>query len=378
MYTTKWEALDANISRLGFGCMRLPTNAQGNINEEEAQKLIDYAYKNGVNYFDTAHYYHGGESQLFIGKALLKYPRESFYLATKLPLWDCSSLQKAEEIFAQQLANCQVNYFDFYLLHAMDEEKWQQTLNLKILDKLLEYKKAGKIKQLGFSFHGQHETFYKMLDYCDWDFVQIQINYIDDKLQDSRALYARLEEKGIPCIVMEPVRGGFLANLPPAATQNIASEAFGKYSPAGWALRWCQSLGNAAIILSGMSLLSQVEENVKLFSSAPPLSVAEAKMLEEIRDYILSMKTVPCTHCGYCMDCPFGVNIPEVFTLYNKFELFKNPFESSWQYAALPEEQKVGSCTACGKCKKMCPQNIDIPAQLQLAGNALKMEQPAE
>lgn len=274
----KFEKLGVSPSLLGFGCMRFPQNTDGTINEKEAQKLLDTAIKAGVNYIDTAYPYHNGESEPFLGRTLKKYPRESFYLATKLPMWDIKTSEDVKKIFYKQLERLQTDYVDFYLIHCLDKEKWQQVLDLGVIPFLEDMKQQGKIRFLGFSFHDDFDTFKKILTYRDWDFCQIQYNYIDTEIQAGDRGYELTEELGIPLVIMEPVKGGALASLP----QEI-SVRFTDFDPlcslASWALRWVASKPNVKVVLSGMSTMEQVKDNLDTFTDFTPLSLQEKKWL---------------------------------------------------------------------------------------------------
>ena len=366
MTVKKVDIAGRQVSRLGFGCMRLPLTEDGKINREEAGRMIDRAYQAGVNYYDTAYGYHNRESQLFIGEALKKYPRDSFYLATKLPVWLCGGTQEGvKEKFLEQLEACQVDFFDFYLVHSMDQARYDDFLKSNAYAYLAEQKKAGKIGLLGFSYHGDYDTFVTLLDNYEWDFVQIQINYIDDVMTKAGLLYEQLCKRGIPCVVMEPIRGGALANPPQVAVDEM-NKLGTELSPAAWALRWCADKDNMKIILSGMNTMEQVEDNLRTFSEYPTkLDDNERAMLDRARDLIMAVKTVPCTGCGYCMDCPFGVDIPEVFAIFNQYKLFKNNFRTKVNYTNLANNSHdVSLCARCGACSPLCPQSIDIPERL--------------
>jgi len=360
------KRLGVEISQLGFGAMRLPTLETGKIDWEQSAKLVDRAYEAGVNYFDTAPPYHGGESQIFLGETLKKYPRESYHYATKLPVWIIKSKQHMEDIFNEQLVNSCVDYFDFYMIHGLGEDRNKLVKQYDIYEFLLEQKKTGRIKFLGFSYHGNFEAFKYLFDNYKWDFAMIQYNYVDDVLMQMNEFYDLMKERDIPCMVMEPVRGGFLANPPQAALDEMQKFEGDKYSPAGWALRWCRDKSNVAVTLSGMSNMEQVEENIRNFAQSPDkLTDAEHALLTRARDIMLNIKTIPCTYCDYCMDCPAGVNIPRVFEVYNQFRLFPNEFRAGVNYGKLVRDGKgFNSCTKCGICSPLCPQNIDIPARL--------------
>lgn len=362
MYSTPAK-LGVKLSRLGFGCMRLPILESGKIDRKLAAEMVDKAYKSGVNYFDTAYGYHDGESELFLGETMPRYPRESFYLADKLPTWLLQTEADPERLFNEQLGKLGVDYIDFYLLHSLDKDRWPAVKATKAYELLQEKKKEGKIRFLGFSYHGDFDTFCEIIDQREWDFVQIQINYLDYTMSDAKAYHDKLSAKGIPCVVMEPVRGGFLAGLPDSA--RAVQKAVNGDSAAAWALRWCMDMENMPVILSGMSTMAQVEENLDIFSRERPLSGAERKAIEETKEAILAVKTIPCTACRYCMDCDYGVNIPGMFTAFNRLKLFKNEFRAKIEYAELGSDHDSSNCVKCGVCVSKCPQGIDIPARME-------------
>ena len=368
------KRLGVEISQLGFGAMRLPTLDTGKIDWEQSAKMIDCAYEAGVNYFDTAYPYHGGESQLFLGETLKKYPRESFHFATKLPTWMINSKHAMIDIFNAQLKNCSVDYFDFYMIHALGEDRYHLVDQHGIYDYLLEQKKAGRIKFLGFSYHGNYETFKKLFDNYKWDFAMIQHNYVDEILLESGKLYDIMVKHDVPCMIMEPVRGSFLANPPQVVLDEMQTFEGGKYSPAAWALRWCRDKSNAPVTISGMSTMEQVEENIRTFAQTPEkLTDIEANMLTHVRDMMLAIKTIPCTYCGYCMDCPAGVDIPHLFEVYNQYKLFPNEFRAGIGYGKFVRDgHGFDRCTQCGICSPLCPQHIDIPANLAALHEALE------
>ena len=368
------KRLGVEISQLGFGIMRMPTLDNGKIDWEVSAKMVDRAYEAGVNYFDTAYPYHDGESEVFLGETLKKYPRDSFHFATKLPTWMIDSKKTMVDIFNEQFKKCGVDYFDFYLLHSLGEDRYDLIDQHGIYDFLLEQKKAGRIKFLGFSYHGNYETFKRLFDNYKWDFAMIQYNYADEILLDAGKFYDITVKHDVPCMVMEPVRGSFLAKPPQAALDEMQKYEGDQYSPAGWALRWCRDKSNTAVTISGMSNMEQVEENIRVFAQSPDkLTVAEFAMLKRVRDIMLAIKTIPCTYCGYCMDCPVGVDIPRVFEVYNHYKLFPNEFRAGVGYGKLVRDGKGAEhCTHCGICVPLCPQNIDIPKNLAILHDALE------
>lgn len=363
------SSLDAEVSRLGFGCMRFPTTDNGKIDRAKSNEMLQYAYDHGVNYYDTAWGYHNGESQLVTGEFLSGKPRGSFYLATKLPLWLCKEESDNARIFEEQLANCQVDFFDFYLAHAFNAARYEEYVRLNTHEYLTEMKRQGKIKRLGFSYHGDLDTLRKLLDEFEWDFVQLQVNYFDYSYPKSNARqeYEMVTAKGLPCICMEPVRGGFLANLPDSVRVEMEQFEGAKLSSAAWALRWCMDQENMRVILSGMSTLEQVKENIAVFSGENDrLTDEERTMIGKATDTLLAADTVPCTACRYCMDCPFGVDIPGVFDIYNQYRIFQTPNAFGWQWDIMVKDgHGPEQCTRCGACEPMCPQSIAIPDQLE-------------
>ena len=275
MERRKLEKLGIETSLLGFGCMRFPVTADGQIDEPEAKKMMDKAIRAGVNYIDTAYPYHNGASEPFVGKVLKKYDRSSLYLATKLPLWQVNTLEDVDRIFAEQLERLQTEYIDFYLMHAINKERFDVMVQIGCIRRLEELKEQGKIKYLGFSFHDSYEVFEEVLEYRDWDFCQIQLNYMDAQVQAGLKGYRLAEEKGIPMVIMEPVKGGFLADFAGDITGKFR-ELDSQASVASFALRWVGSLPNVKVVLSGMSTMEQVEDNLKTFSPfRPPVSYTQ-------------------------------------------------------------------------------------------------------
>lgn len=367
----KFEKLGVSPSLLGFGCMRFPQNTDGTINEKEAQKLLDTAIKAGVNYIDTAYPYHNGESEPFLGRTLKKYPRESFYLATKLPMWDIKTSEDVKKIFYKQLERLQTDYVDFYLLHCLDKEKWQQVLDLGVIPFLEDMKQQGKIRFLGFSFHDDFDTFKKILTYRDWDFCQIQYNYIDTEIQAGDRGYELTEELGIPLVIMEPVKGGALASLP----QEI-SVRFTDFDPlcslASWALRWVASKPNVKVVLSGMSTMEQVKDNLDTFTDFTPLSLQEKEVVADVAAAIRQRTKNGCTGCAYCMPCPFGVDIPGNFRIWNEWSMYGNDAKTKHAYFTdMKESARADQCKKCGKCETVCPQVLSIRENLETAAKEL-------
>lgn len=365
MEKRKMEKTGMETSLLGFGCMRFPVNADGKIDRLQAEKLLDTAIAAGVNYIDTAYPYHNGESEPFVGEVLHKYDRNSHYLATKLPLWMVESLEDVDRIFDEQLERLQTDYIDFYLMHAVNRERFDKMIQIGTIQKLEKWKEEGRIRNLGFSFHDSYEVFEEVLNYRDWDFCQIQLNYMDANEQAGLRGYELTVKKNIPLIVMEPVKGGSLAVF----SDDIADK-FHAYSPdasmASFALRWVGSLPNVKVILSGMSNMEQVEDNLKTFESFCPLSEEEKCTVDEVVRILNSRVQNGCTGCRYCMPCPAGVNIPGCFSAWNTYHMYQNynMVEGKWE-REIGEKAQAKNCIKCGKCEKVCPQKLSIRADLE-------------
>ncbi len=365
MEKRKLDKLGIETSLLGFGCMRFPTTAEGKIDEPSAEKMLDKAIAEGVNYIDTAYPYHDGDSEPFVGKVLKKYDRSSLYLATKLPVWLVNSVEDAERIFAEQLSRLQTDYVDFYLLHAMNKGSWDKMVSLGVVDYCAKLKEEGKIRYLGFSFHDSYEVFEEILCYRDWDFCQIQLNYIDVDEQAGMKGYKLTEEKGVPLVIMEPIKGGTLATFAEDLTAKFRAldpEA----STASFALRWVGSLPNVKVILSGMSTMEQVEDNLNTFGEFKALSEAEYQTIDEVVTTLRSRVQNGCTGCRYCMPCPAGVNIPGNFKLWNTYHTYQNYNVVKWSWEKeLGDAKQAKNCIQCGKCEKECPQKISIREDLK-------------
>ena len=365
MDVTKFKKLKITTSRLGFGCMRFPTNDDGTINEVEAEAMIDYAMEHGVNYYDTAYPYHNGQSEVFLGKILDKYPRKNYYIATKLPIWEVENVEDARRIFDEQLTRLNKDYVDFYLLHALNKERFKKVKELGIIKFLENLREEGKIKYIGFSFHDDLDCFLDILKYYKWDFGQIQYNYMDQYTLHGRDFIYYSSEIEMPLIIMEPLKGGLLAKR-----SLDVSRLFKDYKPTetyvSWALRFVASHRNTAVILSGMSSLEQVKENVKIFS---PFVAYDTNERQIIRDVIAKLeKRVKngCTGCRYCMPCPYGVDIPRSFHLWNTASIYNNEISIKASWNALKENSESPySCHKCGVCEEKCPQKIKIRDDLE-------------
>ena len=358
---------DIKLSALGFGAMRLPVldGDDGRIDEEAALRMVDTAMKNGINYYDTAWGYHDENSELVLGKALARYPRESFHVATKFPGYDPSNWGKAEEIFERQLEKLGVSYFDFYLFHnvcEMNIDAYLDDEKYGIFSYLMEQKKNGRIRHLGFSCHGDLPVLTRFLDaYGDhMEFCQLQLNYLDWTFQNGREKVEILNKRKIPVWVMEPLRGGKLAKLAPEYEARLKALRPDEEIPA-WAFRFLTSIPSVTMILSGMSNEEQLEKNLATFSEDKKLSEAEMKELMDVADRMLSVGTVPCTACHYCVShCPQGLDIPNLISLYNEHVYTGGGFIAPMALAALPEEKQPQSCLGCRSCEVVCPQQIKI------------------
>lgn len=359
----KWYDKDIKTSLLGFGAMRLKTIDEG-IDEEKGLELFDYAFRNDINYFDTAMPYTDGKNEAFVGKALKRYPRESFYLATKLTLRLFETRKEVEELIDKQLETLQTDYIDMYLLHAMNKDRLIQAKEWNVIEILEKWKQEGKIRYIGFSFHDNYETFKEMLDFYDWDFCQIQLNYLDTEFQQGIQGYYDCEKRNIPVVIMEPIKGGKLAKF-----NGKIEKIFKDYSDASiasWALRWVGSLPGVKVILSGMNELEQMVENVKTFSDFKPLNEKETKIIEEVKKALHEIKAVGCTNCKYCLPCTVDINIPAYFALYNNFRMFNNVEASKYELKHLKNKSALpNECIECGNCVEACPQKIDIPNELK-------------
>ncbi|MCQ2402714.1 MAG: aldo/keto reductase [Lentisphaeria bacterium] len=355
-----------SLSRLGFGMMRLPTQADGKIDEAAVFEMVDYALAHGVNYFDTAFPYHSGWSEMVTGAALARHPRESFNLATKFPGHQVSPTHYPQEIFEKQLKKCQVEYFDYYLLHNIYENSYDTYMDPKwgIVEYFAEQRRKGRIRHLGFSCHARPDMLERFLNEVgtEMEFCQIQLNYLDWTLQEGKRKYDLLTERGIPVWVMEPVRGGKLAKLTPGMMSRLEALRPGCSAP-GWSFRWLMGLSNVKMILSGMSNMEQMKDNVATFSSGEPLSEAERQLLLEIAEAL--KVSVPCTACRYCCEgCPAQLDIPYLISFYNDI-CFQGSMTVGMQLDALPVDKLPSACLQCGACAAACPQKIDIPTVMR-------------
>lgn len=356
---------DKQLSNLSLGCMRLPHGEKyEDIDVEQVRRMVDYAMAHGVNYYDTAWGYHNGQSEIVMGEVLSAYPRESFYLATKFPGYDLSSFDNVRGIYEEQLRKCRVDCFDFYLFHNVCEKNIDRYLDPQygVYDFLIEQKRNGRIKHLGFSCHGQLDVLRRFLEAYgkDLEFCQLQLNYLDWTFQDDIEKVALLKEYGIPVWVMEPLRGGKLTSF--------ASEYEGQLkalrpdeTAVGWAFRFLQSLPEVKVILSGMSNMEQLAENIKIFETDEPLNQTEMDALLGIAAQMLSQKTLPCTGCRYCTEyCPQQLDIPYLIQLYNEHSFTGGGFLAPMALEALEKDKWPSACLHCQSCEAVCPQQIKI------------------
>ena len=354
------------LSALGMGAMRLPVmdGDDSRIDEEAAKAMVDYAMSQGVNYYDTAWGYHGGQSELVMGRALKKYPRDSFYLATKFPGYDLSNMDKVEEIFEKQLEKCGVEYFDFYLFHNVCEMNIDAYLDPKygIHEYLMRQKENGRIRHLGFSAHGSYDVMRRFLEAYgrDMEFCQIQLNYLDWKFQDAENKVKLLDEYHIPVWVMEPLRGGKLASLAAEDEAKLTALRPEEKIPA-WAFRFLQSLPEVTVTLSGMSNMEQLQENIRTFGEERPLNEEERQTLLDIADGMVKKIAVPCTACHYCVShCPQGLDIPHLLSLYNEHSFTGGGFIAPMALSAISKDKWPSACIGCRSCEAVCPQQIKI------------------
>lgn len=360
---------DTEVSRLGLGTMRLPCKTplkrESNplIDYTKAQELVDIAYENGVNYFDTAYMYHVGKSEKFIGQALKKYPRNTYFLADKLPIWLCKTPKDMQKIFNKQLERTGTEHFDFYLLHSLDKDNFDKCEKFGAYDFVKQKQAEGLIKNIGFSFHGTIDALKEIIASHHWDFAQIQMNYLDWKNQDAKTQYELLTEANIPVIVMEPVRGGKLADDVPKQAVDAMKSVNPDKSIASWAIRFVASFDNVLTILSGMNSKEQLYDNLDSLSDFTLMTDVEMNVCHNTASMINKTDVIPCTGCDYCADCPKGVKISSIFKVYNQY---KNDIltleQSKEEYNKI--DVNASECIACGKCKNHCPQSIDIPELL--------------
>ena len=358
-------ALGKEISRLGYGGMRFPKNGD-EVDMDAAVQLLRKAYEMGINYFDTAMVYHKGESEKIFGKAFEPYPRDSYLIADKMSIWLCSDEEDMKARFYNQLKTLKTDYIDFYLVHSLNRNHYKKVKDLHCVEFLQQMKQEGKIKHLGFSFHDTYQVFTQILNDYTWDFVQIQLNYLDWHNQGAEQLYRELERRNLPVMVMEPVRGGYLATIDSERAKPFL-ELEPQRSIASWAIRWVESLPQVAVVLSGMSDLQQLEDNVATMNHFEPMNEQELAAIDRVVEEIRKVNEIPCTGCRYCMDCPMGVDIPEIFSIYSQYKIFGKEKAFVQDYEEVVEHGNGAEhCVRCMACTTKCPQMIAIPDKLEM------------
>lgn len=368
-----------NVSALGFGCMRLPLNSEdsGDINEAEATRMIRHAIDMGVNYIDTAWGYHREQSEPLVGRVLRDGYREKVYLATKLPSWLIHATDDMDKYLNEQLRRLQTDHIDFYLLHTLNKDYWENYLKLNVFDWAEKKLAEGKIGHLGFSFHDDYAVFEKILNgYDHWNFCQIQYNYLDVDAQAGERGLKAAAEKGLGVVIMEPLRGGNLAKIPapPRVGEAFAKSAH-SWTPANWSLQWIWNQPEVSLLLSGMSTMEQVEQNLVSAdqSGVGSFTAAEHQVIGEVQRAYKGLAPVPCTHCEYCLPCPNGVFIPDIFKIYNESKMFDQMERGKhWYKAEIKPENQADHCVECGNCESMCPQHIQIIDWLKVAHKELE------
>ncbi|MDI9470745.1 MAG: aldo/keto reductase [Bacillota bacterium] len=373
--------LGFEVSRYGLGCMRLPLELQPDgststeaIDEKHAIAMIRHAADSGVNYFDTAHGYHGGNSKIVLGKALSDGYRERVLVASKLPPWNVKTADDFERILDEHLVALRTDHIDFWLLHSMNRESWEKLLNLGILEHLDAMVAKGKIRFPAFSFHDDLDVFKEILDAYDWKMCQIQYNLLDIDHQAGRAGLKYAAGKGVPVVVMEPLKGGRLAGNVPQYVLDRWATAQTQRSPQEWAFRWLADQPEVTVVLSGASNMDQLKDSLEIFQTAEvdALSDAERRLVDEVRRLYQSRTRVDCTACDYCLPCPAGVAIPRIFALINEGSMYENWAEVQKRYAKLVDEGNgAKQCVACGNCEAVCPQSLEIIKDLKMAHQAL-------
>lgn len=373
MQYRQFDNTSFQASVLGFGCMRFPHDSSGGVNEQEAKRMLRHAIDNGVNYIDTAYMYHGGESERIVGRALKDGYREKVKLATKMPVPRAESTEDFDRLCNEQLAKLDDNHIDFYLLHGLNSERWRRVKEMGVLDWAERAQKDGRIGALGFSFHGVYEDFEEII--CDWEhwaLAQIQYNYMNEEVQAGTKGLKLAASRNIPVVVMEPLLGGNLVD-PPSAIQKLWDNAPVKRSSAEWALQWLWNKSEVTLVLSGMSSMAQLTENLEIAdrSAVGILSDEELDVIADVREVYKQLQPIPCTGCQYCMPCPYGVNIPRNLGMYNTGYIYNKMSQQRTKYKRMKEGAKAGDCVQCRQCEEHCPQNIKISEWMPCVHNEL-------
>jgi predicted aldo/keto reductase-like oxidoreductase len=371
--------LDWRVSALGFGCMRLPTigGDSSRINEPEAREMLYYAIDHGVNYVDTAYGYHGGNSELFLGRALKGPYRDKIKLATKLPCWLVKTAPDFDRLLNEQRQKLQTEHIDFYLLHSLSKSSWTKVRDLGVLDWAQKALADGRIGHLGFSFHDKYEVFQEVVDAYDWTFCQIQYNYMDVDEQAGTKGLQYAAAKGLAVVIMEPIMGGYLAN-PPQAIQELWDTAARKRTPADWSLQWVWNQPEVAVVLSGMSTRDQVRDNVASAQSSGvnKLTEEDLALIAQVRQRYRELRPIPCTQCAYCLPCPNDVNIPHNFKIYNDGLIYSNPGRARALYSWMEKPARAEMCIQCQECEEKCPQSIAISEWMPVVHEVLGEGKP--
>lgn len=377
MQYRKFGKLNFVVSTFGLGCMRLPLEVlpDGSVNyaridQPKAIDMIRYAVDNGVNYIDTAYIYHEGNSEVLLGKALKNGYREKVKLATKLPVWHVNEHEDFEKLLDEQLSRLETGKIDFYLIHSLDKQSWEKVCNLHVFDFLKKAVRNGKISHIGFSFHDEFPVFKEIIDSYDWDMCQIQLNLLDTDCQAGVEGLRYAADKGIPVVIMEPLKGGRLANNIPNDIRDLWDSLGKKRNPHEWAFRWLYNFSEIAVILSGVSSMEQLTDNLMIFESASPgaMNEQELNLVQQVKESYRKKIKVDCTACRYCMPCPAGVDIPTVFQYYNDASIYDAQGEFFEGYTNLVNEKKDASqCAECGQCEAVCPQAIPVISKLKEA-----------
>jgi predicted aldo/keto reductase-like oxidoreductase len=382
MQFRKFGKLDLDVSALGFGCMRLPLldlQDHNGIDEKEATRMLYYAIDQGVNYLDTAYGYHGGNSERFLGRALQADYRQKVHLATKLPCWKVESAQDFDKLLNEQLEKLQTDHIDFYLLHGLDADSWHKVRDLNVIPWAESAIADGRIQHLGFSFHDKTEVLVEIVDaYDGWVLCQVQYNYIDIENQAGTKGVKYAASKGLAVIAMEPILGGRLVN-PPVEIQALWETSVRKRGPADWALQWLWNQPEVTVALSGMSTMSQVEENLVSASRSGVNSLTEKELalIGQVREQYQALSPIPCNKCNYCIPCPNGVNIPRVFESYNHGLIYNQPDGARKEYMQwIPELERANNCIDCNNCEELCPQSILISQWMPIVHEVLSEGKP--
>ena len=378
MHYVDFGNLGFKISRFGMGCMRFPMEKghtdDSQVDEKAAIDMIRYAIDHGVNYIDTAYPYHGGRSEVIVGKALKNGYRDKIKLATKLPVWHAKKYEDLEKLLDEQLRRLKTDHIDFYLLHALNEKQWHRVQKLGVLDFLDEAMEKGKIRYPGFSFHDELPVFKDIIDSYDWHMCQIQLNILDEHYQAGVEGLKYAGSKGIPVVIMEPLRGGKLAQNLSQDVIDIWNDFPVKRSPVEWAFRWLYNFPEVTTILSGVSTVEQLKDNIKIFEEAKPnvMTDEELALVKRVQEFYKGKIKVGCTSCNYCMPCPSDVAIPDIFSMYNDASIFNDFKTYKKRYGELIKKEKDASqCVECGNCESACPQHLPIIEKLKEANKAL-------